>query len=158
MRASPFRHRRPPLLYERVRLKPNTDTMSHEQTTEDAVRQIQDHSFSASPLASTPANPGHHATSPSSPGELSHPPEILVKIIAGLLADRTDAAAILMATAAVIAPTKPPVAHGSTDQPGGQPCITHQLTSPPTVEILRERSRKERDAELRMDAVSVSAA
>jgi hypothetical protein len=143
---------------ERVRLKPNTDTMSHEQTTEDAVRQIQDHSFSASPLASTPANPGHHATSPSSPGELSHPPEILVKIIAGLLADRTDAAAILMATAAVIAPTKPPVAHGSTDQPGGQPGITHQLTSPPTVEILRERSRKERDAELRMDAVSVSAA
>ena len=83
---------------------------------------------------------------------------MLVKIIAGLLANRTDAAAILMDTAAAIAPTKPPAAHGSTDQPGGQPGITHQLTSPPTVEIIRERSREERDAELRMDAVSVSAA
>ena len=52
---------------------------------------------------------------------------MLVQIIAGLLANRTDAAAILMDTAAAIAPTKPPAAHGSTDQPGGQPGITHQL-------------------------------
>ena len=58
---------------------------------------------------------------------------MLVKIIAGLLANGTDAAAILMDTAAAIAPTKPPATHGSTDQPGGQPGITHQLTSPALV-------------------------
>ena len=129
--------------------------MSHNRSIEASIRQIQNNSSPASPTPTAdnqPGSAGQHATSPT---ESVHPPELLRGIVAQLFATRTDFAAIVGPVAAAHGYDIVPSAQGSPVQPGGQPGVVPPLTSPPTVEILGERTREERDAELRLGALSL---
>ena len=79
-------------------------------------------------------------------------------VVVNLLAGRADAAAILAAVASRIAPPVEPAQNVLHEQPGLQPSGLHTeaLASPPTVQVLGEKSRAQRDAELRMDALNIS--
>ena len=75
--------------------------------------------------------------------------------MAQLLANRADAADIYLALGVKIGRAASHAAPGSPFQPGGQPGDVSPLTSPPTLEILGEKTREQRDAELRLRALSL---
>ena len=81
----------------------------------------------------------------------------MVDIIAALLADRADAAAIMAAVALRLAPAPPsagtPPHH---EQPASQPAMQQPAAPPPSIEIVKELGRAERDAVLLEQAVALS--
>ena len=88
------------------------------------------------------------------------PPQasFVVDVVVNLLAGRADAAAILATVASRIAPPAEPLQASPLQQPDVQPDMQPASgnASPPTVRVLGERTRAQRDAELRMDAFDLS--
>lgn len=81
----------------------------------------------------------------------------MVDIVTTLLANRADAASILTAVALRISsspPTPAPAHHY--EQPGVQPAKPQPASAPPSVSVVKELSRADRDAALLKDAVDLS--
>ena len=132
--------------------------MSQRLVSESSVatlRQIQNNASPASPPSA--ADPGQHDNRAEAP--LPPQASFVVDVVANLLAGRADAAVILAAVATRVAPPIAPAQLSPHEQPGLQPggqANDQTLATPPTVQILGERSRTQRDAELRMDALTIS--
>ena len=120
----------------------------------DPIRQFEDNSASP-PAAQLSSQPG------MLPGFASSPPHasgIMADIIVALLADRPDAAQILASVALRLAPAArsvgQPLQHEQPAMlPGAQPSSAFAT---PSVAVVKELSRSQRDAALLEDAVDLS--
>ena len=120
----------------------------------DPIRQFEDNSASP-PAAQLSSQPGMLPGSASSP---PHASGIMADIIVALLADRPDAAQILASVALRLAPAArsvgQPLQHEQPAMlPGAQPSSSFAT---PSVAVVKELSRSQRDAALLEDAVDLS--
>ena len=133
------------------------DAATHISVSERAssapIRQFEDNSASATPATQVPGG-GQLANQPASP---QHPPGIIVNIIASLLRDRADAAAILTAVALQLPSSSPSVgATPASQQHVEHPGMQQLMGTPRSVSFVKEQSRSERDAALLERAVDLS--
>ena len=147
-----FRARVPPLLLAVARTRDPTDvaTLVARLATASmaSTRQFEDRSALATPATQHPVA----GQLQSLPVTQPHPPGLVVDIIASMLADRADAASILTAVALRISSPPSVGSPSQHEQPGVQP----SSPQPPSVTVVKELSRHQRDAALLKDAVHLS--